>query len=129
VKFHAYRTDELAPHMQRELNTLLRALANRYGAAAVEVATHIENMAQMCHLVEQNLALTGDDKARALEHVNTTCLNALNLIGAALRVSKRDAYACAKALAEHTRHMEAEILGEAIEPGAEAAAVIAKAAA
>jgi hypothetical protein len=112
MKFTAYRTDELAPSMQQELNALLRSLTIRYGAATVEVATHMENMRQMCVMVAQNLALTGADHERAMQHVHTTCMNALNLIGATLRVSRKDALACAAALREHSKHMEAEILGE-----------------
>lgn len=97
--------------LQAELDATLAALAKKYGAAAVMLGTHIENLATVATLVA-SADLQPGDRERAAAMARKICADVIRALGEALNVDPAGAFAVAQALAEYSRHAESELVGE-----------------
>jgi hypothetical protein len=130
LKIHT--DSQLPAPLQAELATLMRALESRYGPAAVRIGTHIENLAQVCSMIQHGGDLDADTRDKAYQYARSACGEVILELGRMSGATPEDAFAVATALHDYTRHAGDEMLGESAMPAPvaeEAAQVMARAAA
>jgi hypothetical protein len=104
------RSDALPPHIQAELRALQAALETKYSVATHTMGITIENLATLCNLV-RSTDLTPEQRASAFEKSQDICVDVMNVLGALLKVSTKDAFAVVAAYRDFTARVEEEILG------------------
>jgi hypothetical protein len=127
-----YQSTTLPDNLRAELVAMLAAMEKRYGPAAVRMGTHIENLAQVCSMIQHGGDLDADTRDKAYQYARSACGEVILELGRMSGAKPEDAFAVAVALQDYTRHAGDELLGESAMPAPvaeEAAQVMARAAA
>jgi hypothetical protein len=101
---------ELPQALQDELSAMITALTKKYGAAAVEVGTHIETLAGVVLMVSREMS--ADERAHAAKHAHMICGAAIRSLGEALNANPDHCFAVARSLQDYARHAADELEGE-----------------
>jgi hypothetical protein len=88
-------------------------MAQKYGADAVRVGVHIENLANLTAMVRRS-DLTPQERETAWENARMVCGAAVRELGEALNVSPEACFAVANSLQEYGMRAEEEMVGSPV---------------